>query len=239
MPLQLYRSKRAYWHPKWDSDVKNGFDVGLVRLDRKAVSGGVSFDKDGVRLRYGDLLGMAGWGSTEKKVTASVLQSTEDLPVLSANSCEKSLNATLKGHMICIGSIGSDTCRGESRKRSDVRWRQKLCGSDVDRRFGRTLVYPIQTGDHSSAGQLETGHRHRHHIVQLGCLRWVLSDRLYPYIRLLELDRRDDQERKRRESPHFLSKLLRWAESRNRRVRIHFALTVLSVKRDRSAFYGG
>ena len=94
--------------------MKNGFDVGLVRLDRKAVAGGVSFDKDGVQLRYGDRLAMAGWGSTEKNVTASVLQSTEDLPVLSANSCQRSLNATLKKHMICIGSIGSDTCRGKS-----------------------------------------------------------------------------------------------------------------------------
>ena len=33
---QWMNSKRSYWPPEWDGDFNHGFDVGLLRLDRKA-----------------------------------------------------------------------------------------------------------------------------------------------------------------------------------------------------------
>ena len=112
VPLQLYRSTRAYWPREWDGDFENGYDVGLVRLDRRAPFERPQIDRTGHRLRTGDPLTAAVWGSQEEDSTVSVAQSAARLPFVSLMTCEEKLETRLEDSVMCTGPVGIDSSRG-------------------------------------------------------------------------------------------------------------------------------
>ena len=90
-----------------------GYDIGLIRLDRKAPLHLPRIDKIGVSLQVGDYLTAAGWGSTDKKRTSNVLRVVDKLIYVGSQQCAPDLFTNLGAHTICAGSFGRDTCRGE------------------------------------------------------------------------------------------------------------------------------
>ena len=103
------------FNPIVDSgSVTDGYDVGLLKLERESDVTLPALDTYGAPLGAGDLLMALGWGSTESQQTADTLQMAENLQYVLPARCRQELGDAYKEHMICAGLHTEDTCRGTS-----------------------------------------------------------------------------------------------------------------------------
>ena len=99
-------------HPSWTGDTDDGYDVGLLKLDRKSKTTVPGIDTHETPLSSGDLLTALGWGRTDSQDVADTLQMAESLSYLSPVRCEEEIGDIFEEHMICAGMLNEDTCRG-------------------------------------------------------------------------------------------------------------------------------
>ena len=99
-------------HSSWTGDVNDGYDVGLLKLDRKSNAELPGIDTHETPLRVGLLFTSLGYGATDYQQIADTLQMAEDLYYLPPVRCKEELGDIFKEHMICSGLLNEDTCRG-------------------------------------------------------------------------------------------------------------------------------
>jgi len=104
----------GYVHISWTGDVNDGFDIGLLKLDRESNATLPAIDTHHTPLSSGDLLTALGWGSTDTQEIATVLQITENLLFILPVRCKEVLDSEFRSHMICAGMLNEDTCKGDS-----------------------------------------------------------------------------------------------------------------------------
>ena len=98
-------------HPSWTGNVNDGYDVGLLKLDRESNVMLPGIDTHKTPLRAGILLTALGWGRTDSQRIADTLQIAENLYYLDPLRCNEELGDIYKDHMICSG-FNEDTCNG-------------------------------------------------------------------------------------------------------------------------------
>ena len=99
----------------------NGFDIGLIKLNKRAKFKRPLIDEKGSVITFGKYLTAAGWGKTEKGGPSTVLRFADELIYVSRKRCQQFLrespkgdeDVTIKDHMICAGLHGMDTCQGK------------------------------------------------------------------------------------------------------------------------------
>ena len=100
-------------HPKFTGDVGDGYDIALLKLDKKAK--GLTRPRLGsgnITITAGDYMAAAGWGKTESAAVAKTLRVTDRLAIVDQKHCEVPPNVTDAGSWICAGGLGEDTCKG-------------------------------------------------------------------------------------------------------------------------------
>ena len=100
-------------HDDWTGNVGDGYDIAMLKLDRKAK--GLTLPRLGsgdVTITAGDLLSATGWGMTESSSVAKQLRVTDRLPIIKQKFCKMPPNVTAASSWICAGGRGEDTCRG-------------------------------------------------------------------------------------------------------------------------------
>ena len=112
--LQIFKGVEEYVHPSWTGDVNDGFDVGLLKLDREPDSTIPAIDTHSTPLSSGDLLTVLGWGRTETQLTSDSLQMAENLQYMLPVLCEQELGDIFLEHMICAGLLNENACEGEN-----------------------------------------------------------------------------------------------------------------------------
>ena len=99
--------------------MERGYDIGLLKLDRKANLTLPAIDSFGTPISSGELLTALGWGRTESQEIADTLQMAENLHYVLPVRCKEELGKVFKKNMICAGLLNEDTCKGED-SRSDL-----------------------------------------------------------------------------------------------------------------------
>ena len=99
-------------HSSWTGDTDDGYDVGLLRLDRKPNAALPGIDTHRTPISSGEVLTALGCGKTESQQTADTLQMAQNLHYVSPVRCERTLGNIFKGHMMCAGLLNEDTCNG-------------------------------------------------------------------------------------------------------------------------------
>eukprot|EP00210_Caulerpa_lentillifera_P004403 g4201.t1 len=111
-----YAADATCIHPRWDGTVGNGFDIALIKLDRKA------------KLQVPDLavygnvpipdasFTALGWGANESHDATDKLQIVTGLNFVPKNKCnrDKYWYGLITKDMICAGSRGKDAASGDS-----------------------------------------------------------------------------------------------------------------------------
>ena len=116
---QWMNSKRSYWPPEWDGDFNHGFDVGLLRLDRKAPLPMPQIDK--MNSVWQDrVLSAASWRGMDASTSNGELRLTKNLTTLPMRTCEKEFHRDLKDHMICIHPAHAENSLGEQQLRRQL-----------------------------------------------------------------------------------------------------------------------
>ena len=117
----MFIAKKVFAHPKWTGDILNGFNIGLIKLNKRAKFKRPTIDEKGISLSYETFLTAAGWGKTEKGKPSTVLRFADELIYVSRKRCQQFFrespkgdeDVTIKDHMICAGLHGMDTCQGK------------------------------------------------------------------------------------------------------------------------------
>ena len=99
----------------------DGFDVGLIKLNKKAKFKRPLVAEKSIGVSRGIYLTAAGWGITEEGKPSSVLRYADKLIYLPRDDCQRVLrespdgdkDITIKDHMICAGLYEMDTCQGK------------------------------------------------------------------------------------------------------------------------------
>ena len=109
-------------HHYWTGNVLDGFDVGLIKLDKKAKFKRPLIAEKSIGVARGTFLTATGWGITEKGKPSSVLRNADKLVYISRKECQRMLrespdgdkDITIKDHMICAGGLYEmDICQGK------------------------------------------------------------------------------------------------------------------------------
>jgi len=113
-PDQMFNAIEGYVHHLWRGDVEKGYDIGLLKLDRKTNITLPAIDSFGTPISSGELLTALGWGKTEEQEIADTLQMAENLHYVLPVRCKEELGDVFKNSMICAGLLNEDTCKGDS-----------------------------------------------------------------------------------------------------------------------------
>ena len=110
----MFSGEASYWHESWAGDVKDGYDIALVKLDRNANLTLPSIDIQGGEFREGKLFTALGWGQDETGNHPNSLQIADSLIYVNHRHCEGFLQDAVKKHSICAGFSGENenTCEG-------------------------------------------------------------------------------------------------------------------------------
>ena len=103
----------AHVHDSWTGDVHDGYDIAVIKLDRKANITLPGFDRQGGEFKNGQLFTAVGWGKLETGAFPDRLQMAENLAYLHPRYCEEKFDNEMKEHMICAGLMEQDTCEGK------------------------------------------------------------------------------------------------------------------------------
>ena len=108
---QIFTATEGHVHTLWTGDTDDGYDVGLLKLEKKSNAILPDIDTHKIPISSGEVLTVLGWGVTDSQQTADTLQ-TANLQYLSPASCRQALGDIFEEHMICAGVGHPDTCRG-------------------------------------------------------------------------------------------------------------------------------
>ena len=103
-------------HPSYN-DKSHDSDVTLVRLERATSQKSVAPARDGLSLPTGKPSTAVGWGLLQENGARSDRLLQVDIPVIDNTTCGALYRAggvTITNNMLCAGSLGKDTCQGDS-----------------------------------------------------------------------------------------------------------------------------
>ena len=123
----MFDAVEGYIHEDWTGDVGDGYDIAVLKLDRK--SKGLKLPRLGtgdITITAGDLLAATGWGMTESTAVAKKLRLAEKLAVIEQKYCKEPPSATDAGSWICAGGLGEDTCKGNASRRFRIVYRTAI-----------------------------------------------------------------------------------------------------------------
>ena len=104
----------TYVHDSWTRDVNGGYDIAVIKLDRKANITLPAFDRQGGEFRNGRLFTALGWGGTQTGAFPNRLKMAENLVYLPPLSCRERFGYKIDEQMVCAGLMNEDTCKGET-----------------------------------------------------------------------------------------------------------------------------
>ena len=91
----------------------DGYDIAVIKLDRKANITLPGFDRQGGEFRDGQAFTSLGWGRTRTGSFPDRLQMSEDLIYLPPRRCREEFGYEMEKQMVCAGLINEDICQGE------------------------------------------------------------------------------------------------------------------------------
>lgn len=102
-------------HENWSGDVKQGFDLAAIILDKPSSKQHVDLDIGGTQ-GEGLRLTALGWGRTNLGTFADELQQMSGFVMISNQQCNLNVvyNGLLKDSMLCADGGAVDTCEGDS-----------------------------------------------------------------------------------------------------------------------------
>ena len=101
----------SHWPESWTGDVHDGYDIAVVRLNKKANLTLPSIATQGGDFRRGKLFTALGWGLNKSGKQPNSLQMADSLLYVRNLECKDFLGDAVKKHSICAGLL-SDSCRG-------------------------------------------------------------------------------------------------------------------------------
>jgi len=113
-PELIFNAVEGHVHSFWTGDTDDGYDVGLLKLNRESNASLPAIDSHSTPIGSGEVLTALGWGRTDSQQTADTLQMAENLHYVPPIRCEQELRDVYKNHMICAGLLNEDTCKGDS-----------------------------------------------------------------------------------------------------------------------------
>eukprot|EP00192_Tetraselmis_astigmatica_P004092 CAMPEP_0117661780 /NCGR_PEP_ID=MMETSP0804-20121206/7716_1 /TAXON_ID=1074897 /ORGANISM="Tetraselmis astigmatica, Strain CCMP880" /LENGTH=476 /DNA_ID=CAMNT_0005468663 /DNA_START=290 /DNA_END=1717 /DNA_ORIENTATION=+ len=115
--VDVFTSASVTKHPQWDGDLRDGFDIALIELDRRARGYPILDipDKPVDIDSWDGNLEIVGWGETESGTLADDLMFA-DVEVFDRKTCNKPnlFGPFIKDEMFCAGGKGRDSCVGDS-----------------------------------------------------------------------------------------------------------------------------
>ena len=105
---------KSHWPESWTGDVRDGYDIAVVKLNREANVTLPSMDVQAGEFREGKLFVALGWGLDKTGKKPNSLQMAESLIHVKRDNCEEHLGDAVKNHSICVEFVNDDTCKGYS-----------------------------------------------------------------------------------------------------------------------------
>ena len=90
----------------------DGYDIALIKLNKKANLTLPSIDIQGGEFRSGKLFTALGWGLNETGKNPNTLQMAANLVYVKRDNCEDFLGDAVKKFSICAGFSNENTCKG-------------------------------------------------------------------------------------------------------------------------------
>eukprot|EP00210_Caulerpa_lentillifera_P009321 g8885.t1 len=114
--LQTFLANETHIHPLWNGNVKNEFDIAVIRLNSTAKLTVPNLASSRYVLAPGEQLSAIGWGATERFIVSEELQIAEAMTFIPLSACnkEKRWNGQIKKSMICAEGGYIDTKEGDS-----------------------------------------------------------------------------------------------------------------------------
>ena len=92
--------------------MEDGYDIAVVKLNKKANLPLPSIDTQGDDYRAGTMFTALGWGLDETGKNPNSLKMAENLAYVKQHDCKEFLGDAVKKHSICAGDSKKNTCRG-------------------------------------------------------------------------------------------------------------------------------
>ena len=110
----MFDAVETHIHHMWTGNVGDGYDIAVLKLDRKAKEGLVlpRLGTGGTAIVFGEYMAATGWGMIESTSAAKALRVADRLPLLEQKRCEAPPNVTDAGSWICAGGQGQNICKG-------------------------------------------------------------------------------------------------------------------------------
>lgn len=103
----------AHIHEDWTGDVTDGYDIAMLKLDKKAKLQLPVLDVPGSQFSAGRVFTALGWGATTERVVSKKLRIAPDLFYVSQRMCNDSWSGIIPEDIVlCAGYGESDTCYG-------------------------------------------------------------------------------------------------------------------------------
>ena len=100
-------------HPRWNGKVEKGFDIALLKLDRKTDSAIPEILAKKNSLSAGSRLTSLGWGDPESSEYSEELHMANDLLVAPPKICRDDGYRVDEDRMVCAGLTQENTCKGD------------------------------------------------------------------------------------------------------------------------------
>ena len=109
----MFSGQESHWPESWTGNVKDGYDIAVVKLNKEANFALPSLDTQGGKFRSGKLFAALGWGLNETGRNPNSLQIAANLVYVTNHYCKKEfLGDAVKKHSICAGFANENTCKG-------------------------------------------------------------------------------------------------------------------------------
>ena len=105
---------KSHWPESWTGDVRDGYDIAVVKLNKEANLMVPTTDTQGGEFRAGKLFTALGWGLDETGKNPTSLQMADSLVYVNHRKCKELLGDAVKNHSICAGfsDENENTCKG-------------------------------------------------------------------------------------------------------------------------------